>query len=105
MSPDGPYAPPQLVTDVKDCHFYHTMDVPGYGLCAGDWDLRAGHRDYLGNLHVRGRGVLEAGTASGCLCFTMERAGAEVVAFDLSPGHDAAVVPDAGGDWRRRLED
>jgi SAM-dependent methyltransferase len=87
------FAPPRLVTRLEDCEFYHTMDVPGYGLVHGAWDLR-GHVDsYLGGIDLRGKRVLELGTASGFLCVEMEKRGAEVVAYDLSEDYDGDLVP------------
>ncbi|HEV2177439.1 MAG TPA: hypothetical protein VGW33_09595 [Terriglobia bacterium] len=44
----GIYAQPRLVTDVSECYFYHTMDIPGYGCVKGEWDLRGREKDYLG---------------------------------------------------------
>ena len=82
-----PYAAPRVVTRLEDCFFYHTIEIPGHGLVEGPWDLRAGIEDYLGHVPVRGKRVLELGTASGFVCFHMERQGAEVVAYDLSPQH------------------
>lgn len=37
--------------------------------------------------------MLEIGTASGFICFSVERAGAEVVAYDLSPDFSWDMVP------------
>src|SRR6478736_6007586 len=87
------YAPSRRVTQLEDCFFYHTMDVPGYGTIPGPWDLR-GHVDaYLGGVDLRGKRVLELGTASGFVCMEMEKRGAEVVAFDLSEDYDQDLVP------------
>jgi hypothetical protein len=83
---------------LPDCYFYHTMDVPGYGTLAGEWDLRNGVDAYLGHEPVAGKRVLEIGTASGFLCFEMERRGANVVAFDLDPSGSWDIVPYAGYD-------
>jgi SAM-dependent methyltransferase len=83
---------------LADCYFYHTMDVPGHGVVAGEWDLRAGVDTYLGHEDVRGKRVLELGTASGFLCFEMERRGAEVVAYDLDRSGSWDIVPFAGLD-------
>jgi hypothetical protein len=47
----------------------------------------------LGNVPLAGKRVLETGTASGYLCFEMEKRGAEVVAFDLEPGGKVDLVP------------
>jgi hypothetical protein len=97
-TPDRVYATPRIVTDLRDCYFYHTIDLPGYGLINGEWDLRAGIRAYLGNVDLRGKRVLEVGTANGFIGFHMEREGAEVVAYDLSEKQDWDVVPFAGYD-------
>jgi SAM-dependent methyltransferase len=97
------YAVPKVVTDLEDCHFYHTMDIPGYGEVTGDWDLRAGVSEYLGSIDVRGKRVLEIGTANGFLCFHMERAGAEVVAYDLCDQLMADAVPYPGSEYPRTL--
>jgi len=47
-SNDKIFAVPQKVEDVADCYFYHTVELPGYGVITGDWDLRHGVDDYLG---------------------------------------------------------
>lgn len=95
---DGPYIPPRQVADPAECYFYHTTDLPGLGTMAGEWDLRVGIDAYLGGVDFRGRRVLEIGTASGFVAFHMEKQGAEVVAYDLSPEHAPDVVPFARGD-------
>jgi hypothetical protein len=87
------YAEPRTVTDLEECYFYHSMEIPGYGLVEGPWDLRGGVDDYLGNVDLNGKRVLEVGTASGFLCFTMEGRGADVVAYDLSDKQSWDVVP------------
>lgn len=92
------YAAPRVVNDAGDCYFYHTMDIPGHGLVRGEWDLRDGVREYLGGVDFKGKRVLELGTASGFLCFHMEKEGAEVVAYDLSEDQSWDVVPFARGD-------
>ena len=80
----SPYAAAKSVTDPKDCIFYHTMELPGMGLIEGSWDLRPGIEEYLGKVDFSGKRALDVGTASGFLCWEMERRGAEVVAYDLS---------------------
>jgi hypothetical protein len=92
------YASPRRGLRVEDCIFYHTMELPGIGLVEGPWDLRAGVRDYLGGVELAGKRVLEMGTASGFLCFSMEAMGAEVVAYDLSHEQDWDIVPFADQD-------
>ena len=90
---DSIYSPSRVVTDLKDCHFYHTMELPGYGLIQGEWDLRDHVDQYLGYVPLKGKRVLEVGTASGYLCFEMEKRGADVVAYDLSEQQSWDVVP------------
>ncbi|MDQ6943466.1 MAG: hypothetical protein M3169_13250 [Candidatus Eremiobacteraeota bacterium] len=98
-----PYAAPIDVADIAACYFYHTMDVPGHGVVTGEWDLRGGVDDYLGHEDVAGKRVLEIGTASGFLCFEMERRGADVVAYDLSATQSWDIVPYAGLDLAQEL--
>lgn len=90
------FARPRVVNDIEECYFYHSIELPGYGLMKGDWDLRHSWQDYLGNEDLAGKRVLEMGTASGFLCFQMEKQGAEVVAYDLSENDEWDVVPYGG---------
>jgi SAM-dependent methyltransferase len=101
--PQPPYAAPLGVTDISECYYYHTMDVPGHGVVTGEWDLRGGVDEYLGHEDVAGKRVLEIGTASGFVCFEMERRGADVVAYDLSPAQSWDVVPYAGLDLAQEV--
>jgi hypothetical protein len=84
------------VEDVAQCDFYHTIDLPTLGTQHGHWDLRASVGDYLGQHDFAGKRVVDVGTASGFLCFEMEKRGAQVIAFDFDGGlvgkqHD--VIP------------
>jgi len=99
------YAIPRIVDDIRECIFYHTMDVPGYGVIEGEYDLRGNECSYLGGVDFSGKRVLEIGTASGYLCFHMERQGAEVVAFDLDENHSWDVVPFAGYDHEAHVHE
>jgi len=97
LTPDSsPYAPPRQVDSPAECVFYHTIDLPGFGLMPGEWDLRPGVDDYLGRVDLRGQRVLELGAANGFLTFEMEKRGAEVVAVDLCEAHDWDLVPYGG---------
>lgn len=83
----------RYVNDLKECYFYHTMELPGMGTINGDWDLRSNIKNYLGGVDFKGRRVLDVGCASGFLSFYMEHQGAKVVSFDLDKGGDWDMVP------------
>jgi SAM-dependent methyltransferase len=68
-----------------DALFYHTIELPGEPAILGSWDLRRDTPGYLGNVPLSGKRVLELGAANGYLTFWMEKAGASVVPYDLSP--------------------
>jgi len=93
MSDNKIFAAPEKVEDVADCYFYHTMELPGYGVINGDWDLRHGVDDYLGNVTFAGKRVLEIGPASGFLTFEMEKRGADVVSVEVTAEHGWDFVP------------
>ncbi len=97
------YVTPRLVTRIEDCDFYHTMELPGYGLVRAQWDLRANLSNYLGNVEFKGKRVLEIGTADGFLSFYMEKQGAEVVSYDLSERNVWDVVPYSRYDFKRTV--
>lgn len=99
------YAKPRIVTNLAQCIFYHTMDIPGHGHVDGYWDLPGTEKQYLGNVDFAGKRVLEVGTASGYLCFWMEQQGADVVAYDLSPEQNWDIVPFAQYDYQSHAAD
>src|SRR5262249_15034899 len=78
--------PPARRPELAECTFYHCLDLPGLGTVPGQWDLRPGVDSYFGGYDLAGATVLEIGTASGFVCFEMERRGADVIAFDLDEG-------------------
>src|SRR4029453_10356288 len=92
-SNDKIFAGPVKVADVGDCYFYHTMELPGYGVINGEWDLRRGVDEYLGNFSFAGQRVLEIGPASGFLTFEMEKRGAEVVSVEVTAEHPWDFLP------------
>jgi hypothetical protein len=47
--PDSLFAVPWTV-QAADCHWYHTMDIPGHGSVKGHWDLREQTDAYLGGV-------------------------------------------------------
>ena len=66
----------------EDCVFYHWMDYPNGDTVEGAWDIRGLFDQYIGNYPIRGKTVLDVGTAGGFLAFEAERAGARVTAID-----------------------
>jgi SAM-dependent methyltransferase len=75
---------PWALPDKADCAFYHTMTFPDGETVEGQWDLRDIFEQYIGHYELKGKTVLDVGTASGFLAFEAERAGATVTAIDAS---------------------
>ena len=86
-----------------DCRFYQSVELPGGEVIDGPWDLRGRELEYLGGIDLAGRRVLERGPSTGALTYFMERAGAEVVAFDV--GYDVSIdlYPAPGSADTRKL--
>lgn len=89
-------ATPLYVTDPASCRFYQTVDLPGLGLQRGDWDFRDTAWRYLGHVQVAGKRVLEVGPANGFFTQLLEAAGADVIAYELSPSDAWDAVPYGG---------
>jgi len=88
------FAAPRFIDRVEDCFFYHAMELPGFGLIPAHWDLRGRFDDYTGGIDVRGKSVLDVGTATGFLSFEAEKRGASrVVSFDQSDGAEQKFLP------------
>jgi len=84
----------RFVDRLEDCFFYHAMDLPGFGLVRGHWDLRGRFDDYVGGVNVSGKSVLDIGTATGFLSFEAEKKGAaRVLSFDMSDARQQAFLP------------
>lgn len=78
---------------IEDCHFYHSMDLPGAGTVVGGWDLRGRFDDYVGHTNLADQSVLDVGTASGFLSFEAEKRGARVTSFDAESGTIFQFLP------------
>jgi SAM-dependent methyltransferase len=88
------FARSRFIDKLEDCFFYHAMELPGFGVVRGHWDLRGRFDDYVGGVEVAGKSVLDIGTATGFLSFEAERRGASrVVSFDLSDARQQAFLP------------
>jgi len=55
----GIWAESKGASNVGDCYFYHTMNIPNHGLAQSEWDLRGRRSTYLGNVNLQGKRVLE----------------------------------------------
>jgi len=87
-------AEPRYVDRLEDCFFYHTIDLPGFGLVSAQWDLRGRFDDYVGGVEVAGKSVLDVGTATGFLSFEAEKKGAaRVLSFDIGDPRQQRFLP------------
>src|SRR6476620_5525485 len=88
------FAAPRFIDRVEDCFFYHAMELPGFGLIPAHWDLRGRFDDYIGGIDVRGKSVLDVGTATGFLSFEAEKRGASrVLSFDMGDARQQMFIP------------
>ncbi len=88
----------------NECAFFHVVDLPGHGPTNGSWDFRKTEKEYLGNVDLAGKRVLELGTATGSHAFYMESVGAKVVAYDLSPDFEWDLLLDENEDEEKVRE-
>tara|TARA_B110000438_G_C15760706_1_gene627141 strand:- start:134 stop:907 length:774 start_codon:yes stop_codon:yes gene_type:complete len=79
--------------NVEDCYFYHTMELPDFGVVYGEWDLRKNLNKYLGNVDFSNNSVLDVGCANGFISFQIEKQSSRVLAYDLSPEQEWDIVP------------
>ena len=94
MSQPSGFAEPRRVESLDECFFYHTMELPGFGVVHAHWDLRGRFDEYVGGVDVAGRSVLDVGAATGFLSFEAERRGASrVVSFDMSDVRQQTLLP------------
>lgn len=87
------FATPLNNIRLEDCYFYHKFDYPDGEVVAGDWDLTGSVQDYIGNINVAGKRVLDVGTASGFMTFSMEQMGASCVSTDVESVKLYTLVP------------
>jgi 2-polyprenyl-3-methyl-5-hydroxy-6-metoxy-1,4-benzoquinol methylase len=96
----------QGAIDIQDCYWYHGYDftkhVPGI---EPDYYLEDSLEHFLLPPDMTGRTFLDVGTASGYLSFTMEKRGAEVVSFDLSPEEAPDQIPYWNADDRSQYNE
>ena len=90
------FQPPRHVASPSECFFYHSIELPEFGLQVGQWDLRSDIDAYLGGVPLAGVRIVDVGTASGYVSFEMEKRGADVIAFDrdlADRDDDMGLVP------------
>jgi hypothetical protein len=102
--------PPEGPIPFEDCYWYTTMDLPGHGVIEGEWELRD-FDQYIGNVDVAGKTLLDVGCASGYLSFEAERRGAIVTSFDMVSVRQIPYLPFASNlnfqdrdEWDRQKE-
>jgi O-methyltransferase len=84
--------------DLADCNFYHVCVRRSGEVIDGAWDLRGGEGEYLGEVVVKSKRVLEFGPASGYLTYYMEDQGAHVTCVDVGFDKSLDLLPVAGLD-------
>jgi 2-polyprenyl-3-methyl-5-hydroxy-6-metoxy-1,4-benzoquinol methylase len=72
------------------------MELPDGEVIPGYWDLRGRFDEYIGGVPLRGKSLLDVGTATGFLAFEAEKRGAQVTAFDIDSGAYQTNVPFVG---------
>src|ERR1051326_2438794 len=87
-------AEPRVIERLEDCYFYHTMELPGFGVVRGHWDLRGRFDDYVGGVSVEGKAIVAWCAPAGFLSFEAERLGARgVLSFDMGDARQQHFVP------------
>jgi SAM-dependent methyltransferase len=77
----------------EDSLFYHYMTYPEGDTIEGAWDIRGMFDQYIGDYPVRGKTLLDVGTAGGFLAFEAEKAGATVTAIDALKAGEFERIP------------
>ena len=97
--------PPSDNISLKDCEWYHIMEIPGIGLTDGVFDVREDIDNIFGNLDFKDKKVLNLGQSTGYLNFEAERRGAIVTSIDLSVhSEERDWVPQVEDDWKKDLK-
>ncbi|WP_442755014.1 class I SAM-dependent methyltransferase [Methylocystis sp. JAN1] len=89
---DDLYEKPWPMVEQKACYWYHSMEFPDGTRVEGSWDI-PDFANYVGYYDLRGKTVLDIGTATGYLAFNAEKAGATVTALDAASTREFRHVP------------
>ena len=95
----GLYAEPRMVTRLDQCFFYHTMELPGFGVVPGHWDLRENFDEYIGGIDLKGNKIVYFSPNFGGLTFGVSyqpQAYSRFAGGGLAYGTDVSA-PVAGG--------
>lgn len=84
---------PWGLPEKSDCVFYHSIDLPDGESIEAAWDIRGRFDQYIGDYPIRGKSLLDVGTASGFLSFEAEKAGATVTSLDALTGREFTQIP------------
>lgn len=76
----------------EECAFFHVIDLPSEDPTPGLWDFRKTEVEYHGGFQFKGKTVLEIGSATGSHAFWMEKEGAIVTPYDLSPAYSWDIM-------------
>ena len=86
------YEPPWPDALNSRCYWYHSMKFPDGETVRGSWEIED-FDQYIGGYDLRGKTVLDVGTASGYLAFNAELAGATVTGLDAASTHEFKHFP------------
>jgi ubiquinone/menaquinone biosynthesis C-methylase UbiE len=95
MTESDEFAPvkPWPLPRKEDCVFYHSMTYPEGDSIDGAWDIRGLFDQYIGDYPIRGKTVLDVGTAGGFLAIEAEKSGATVTALDAFSAGEFERIP------------
>src|SRR5580698_9568586 len=79
--------------EVSRYYWYHTIDLGGGLITPGLYDYRETVRDFDFPKDMRGKTVLDVGSATGFFAFEFERRGARVVSVELPSLRDLDRFP------------
>jgi 2-polyprenyl-3-methyl-5-hydroxy-6-metoxy-1,4-benzoquinol methylase len=69
--------------DIENYYWYHTIELPDGLVTPGLYDLRASVPNFGFSEDLRGKSVLDVGSATGFFAFEFARRGAQVVSVEL----------------------
>lgn len=84
---------PILCPSKENCYFYHSITYPDGDVVNGTWDIRGNFSGYIGYYPIRGKKILDIGTASGFLAFSAEAAGGIVTALEAASPEEFKRLP------------